>query len=182
MSRIGKKPIPLPTGVTTTIDGHTVTVKGPKGELTSSFNQDMTIKLDDGHLVVTRPTDERRHRALHGLTRALLNNMVEGVSKGFEIVLEIQGVGYKAEVRGKNLVLNVGYSHEIVIEPKPNMTFEVPSDSRGQVIIVRGINKQEVGEMAAFIRKQRPPEPYQGKGIRYRGEHIIRKAGKTGKA
>lgn len=182
MSRIGKKPIPLPADVTTTIDGHTVTVKGPKGELTSSFNPDMTIKMDDGHLVVTRPTDERRHRALHGLTRALLNNMVEGVSKGFEIILEIQGVGYKAEVRNKNLVLNVGYSHEIVVEPKPDMSFEVPSDSRGQVIIVRGINKQEVGEMAAFIRKQRPPEPYQGKGIRYRGEHIIRKAGKTGKA
>ncbi|MBZ0306061.1 MAG: 50S ribosomal protein L6 [Anaerolineae bacterium] len=182
MSRIGKKPILLPAGVTTTIDGHTVTVKGPKGELTSSFNQDLTIKLDDGYLVVTRPTDERRHRALHGLTRALLNNMVEGVSKGFEIILEIQGVGYKGEVRGKNLVLNVGYSHEIAIEPKPDMSFEVPSDSRGQVIIVRGINKQEVGEMAAFIRKQRPPEPYQGKGIRYRGEHIIRKAGKTGKA
>lgn len=182
MSRIGKKPIPLPAGVTVKIDGHAVTVKGQKGELNSSFDPDMNIRQEGNELIVTRPTDDRRHRALHGLTRALLNNMVEGVSKGFEIILEIQGVGYKAEVKGKNLVLNVGYSHEIVVEPRADMSFEVPSDSRGQVIIVRGINKQEVGEMAAFIRKQRPPEPYQGKGIRYRGEHIIRKAGKTGKA
>ncbi len=182
MSRVGKKPITLPAGVTATIEGQTVKVKGPKGELTSSFDADMTIQQEGNVLTVSRPSDVQRHRALHGLTRALINNMVEGVSKGFEIILDIEGVGYKGELAGKTLVLNLGYSHDIRVEPEADMSFEVPSDSRGRVIIIKGIDKQAVGEMAAFIRRQRPPEPYKGKGIRYRGERIIRKAGKTGKA
>lgn len=180
MSRIGKKPIPLPKGVTVTIDGSEVTVKGPKGQLRQSFNPDISIKQEDGHVVVTRPTDQRHHRALHGLTRALLNNMVIGVSEGFTRVLEVEGTGYKAEVKGKNLVLSLGYSHDITVEPPENLTFEVPSDSKGRVIIIKGIDKQVVGEIAAYVRKQRPPEPYLGKGVRYQGEHIRRKAGKAG--
>lgn len=181
MSRIGKKPIPIPAGVTITIDGREVTVKGKKGELKFAFHPDMTVKQEDGQVVVTRPSDQRQHRALHGLTRALLNNMVMGVSEGFTRVLEIEGVGYRAEVAGKTLVLNLGYSHDIRIEPTSTMSFEVPSESRGRMIIVKGIDKQEVGEMAAYIRKQRPPEPYLGKGVRYQGEVIRRKEGKSGK-
>jgi len=172
-------PIPVPQGVTVEIKKNTVTVKGPKGELTRTFDPDMQIKLEDNQIVVRRPTDHRRHRALHGLTRALLNNMVEGVSKGFTRRLQIEGVGYRAEQQGPNLVLNVGYSHPVVIEPPPGITFEVEKGYRS--VVVSGIDKELVGEMAARIRRVRPPEPYKGKGIRYEGEYIRRKAGKAGK-
>ncbi|PJF44896.1 MAG: 50S ribosomal protein L6 [Phototrophicales bacterium] len=181
MSRIGKMPIPIPNKVTVTINHNEVTVKGPKGELKRVFNPDITIRQEDDQLLVERPTDLQHHRALHGLTRALLNNMVVGVSEGFEKVLEIEGVGYRAELQGKNLVLHVGYSHPVVIEPSPTLEFDVPKDKRGTVIIVKGIKKEEVGQVAAVIRGKRPPEPYLGKGIRYQGEHIRRKAGKSGK-
>lgn len=181
MSRIGKQPISVPAGVSVNIDGSDVTVKGKKGELSFTFNPDITIEQENGQLIITRPTDQRHHRALHGLTRALLNNMVTGVSEGFERTLDIEGVGYRAEMRGKDLVLHLGYSHEIVVKPSGTLEYEVPQDSRGRVIIVRGTDKQQVGEMAAFIRKQRPPEPYLGKGVRYRGEVVRRKEGKSGK-
>ena len=179
MSRIGRMPIPVPQGVTVEIKKNTVTVKGPKGELTRTFDPDMQIKLEDNQIIVRRPTDHRRHRALHGLTRALLNNMVEGVSKGFSRRLQIEGVGYRAEQQGANLVLNVGYSHPVVIEPPPGISFEVEKGYRS--VVVSGIDKELVGEMAARIRRVRPPEPYKGKGIRYEGEYIRRKAGKAGK-
>jgi len=182
MSRIGKQPIPIPKGVNITIDGSDVTVKGPKGEVHRSFNPDITIKEEDGEIVLTRPTDQRHHRAQHGLARALLNNMVLGVSDGFTRKLTIEGVGYRAETQGKDLVLYVGYSHEVKISPPENLSFEVPQESRGREIIVSGIDKQVVGEMAAYVRKQRPPEPYKGKGIRYEGEYVRMKAGKAGKA
>jgi len=181
MSRIGKKPIVVPAGVTVTIDGPAVNVKGKKGELHQTFNADLTIQQEGNIVTVIRPSDERHHRALHGLTRALLQNMVTGVSDGFSRVLEIEGVGYRAELQGKNLVLHVGYSHSITVEPSATIAFAVDADSKGRKITVSGIDKQEVGEVAAFIRKQRPPEPYLGTGIRYQGEVIIRKAGKAGK-
>ncbi len=179
MSRIGLMPVPLPKGVTVNIDGSTVQVKGPKGELVRTLNSEMQIKLEDNRLLVERPTDQRRHRALHGLTRALLNNMVLGVSQGFTRKLEIEGVGYRAEMQGKNLVLNVGFSHPVVVEPPPGISFEVEKGTR--VLSVLGADKEMVGEMAARIRRIRPPEPYKGKGIRYQGEHVRRKAGKAGK-
>jgi large subunit ribosomal protein L6 len=179
MSRIGRMPIPIPQGVTVDIQENTVRVKGPKGELSRIFNPDMQIGLEDNNIVVQRPTDHRRHRALHGLTRALLNNMVTGVSAGFVRRLQIEGVGYRAELQGENLVLNVGYSHPVVIEPPDGISFEVEKGYRG--INVSGIDKEMVGEMAARIRRVRPPEPYKGKGIRYDAEHIRRKAGKAGK-
>jgi large subunit ribosomal protein L6 len=179
MSRIGRMPIPIPQGVTVDIQENTVRVKGPKGELSRTFNPDMQIGLEDNNIVVQRPTDHRRHRALHGLTRALLNNMVTGVSAGFVRRLQIEGVGYRAELQGENLVLNVGYSHPVVIEPPDGISFEVEKGYRG--INVSGIDKEMVGEMAARIRRVRPPEPYKGKGIRYDAEHIRRKAGKAGK-
>jgi len=182
MSRVGKQPIPLPKGVTFGVNGSEITVKGAKGELKQRFNPEIKIEEQDGEILVTRPTDQRHHRALHGLTRALLNNMVVGVSEGFTRNLVIQGVGYRAEMRGKDLVLNLGYSHEVVVEPPENVSFEVPKDSRGQKIIVTGIDKQVVGEICAYIRGRRPPEPYKGKGIRYEGEYVRQKAGKTGKA
>ncbi len=182
MSRVGKAPIPLPKGVSVTIDKNDITVEGPKGKHTYSFNPEMMVAEKDGEVVVTRPTDQRRHRALHGLTRALINNMVIGVSEGFTRELSVEGVGYRAEIQGQNLVLHVGYSHEIVVEPPAGVSFDVPKDSRGRDIIVHGNDKQVVGEIAAFIRKQRPPEPYKGKGIRYKGEYIRMKAGKSGKA
>jgi len=181
MSRVGRKPITVPGGVTVTINGSEVTVKGKKGELTRRFHPDIEVKLEDGTLNVTRPTDQRNHRALHGLTRALLNNMVVGVSEGFTRVLDIEGVGYRAEVAGGNLVLNLGYSHDIRIPSTKTLSFTVPADSKGRQIIINGIDKEEVGEMAAYVRKQRPPEPYLGKGIRYQDEVIRRKEGKTGK-
>lgn len=180
MSRIGKKPIVLPPKVEVTIDRNEVTVKGPKGSLTQRFNPDITISQEAGQLVVTRPTDQRNHRALHGLTRALLSNMVVGVSEGFKSVLEIEGVGYSAEMRGKDLVMKLGFSHDVVVEPPADMSFAV--EERGRVIIVQGIDKQAVGQIAANIRAWRPPEPYKGKGVRYRGEYVRRKAGKAGKA
>ncbi len=180
MSRIGKKPIPIPDKVQVTIDGSEVTVKGPKGELRQQFSPAMIIKQEAGQLVVERPTDQRQHRALHGLTRALLANMVTGVSKGFERVLVIEGVGYRAEMDGNKLVMHLGYSHSIPVEPPPNVQFEV--EERGRIVRIRGIDKQVVGQLAADIRKLRPPEPYKGKGVRYEDEKIRRKAGKTGKA
>ncbi len=179
MSRIGRMPIPIPQGVTVDIHKNTVRVKGPKGEISRDFDPDMQIKLEDNQLVIQRPTDHRRHRALHGLTRALLSNMVVGVSQGFTRRLQIEGVGYRAELRGKNLVLNVGYSHPVVIEPPTDISFEVERGNRA--LSVSGVSKELVGEMAARIRRVRPPEPYKGKGIRYAGEYVRRKAGKAGK-
>ncbi len=180
MSRIGRLPVPIPKGVTVDVQKNNVRVKGPKGELLRAFDPDMGIKLESNQVIVTRPTDQRQHRALHGLTRALINNMVLGVSQGFVRRLEIEGVGYRAEVQGKNLVLNVGYSHPVVIEPPDGISFHVERGSRE--ISVSGVDKELVGEMAARIRRVRPPEPYKGKGIKYLGERVRRKAGKAGKA
>ena len=177
MSRIGKKPIPIPDGVTVTIKGNEVTVKGPKGELTRSFDPDMTITQEDGHLIVRRPSDQRRHRALHGLTRALLNNMVIGVSEGYEIRLRIVGTGYRAELQGEDLRLSLGYSHDILVVPPPTVKFQV--EERGQLVIITSIDKEIIGQVAADIRRLRPPEPYKGKGIRYEGEEVRQKAGKA---
>ncbi len=179
MSRIGKMPITIPNGVQVNSKGVAVTVKGPKGQLSQTFHPDMAIEQDNGVLMVTRPSDNREHRSLHGLTRSLLNNMVVGVSEGFTKTLEIEGVGYRAELNGKNLVLNVGYSHPVTFEPPKDVTFQV--ENRGKQIIISGIDKQVVGQLTAVIRKQRPPEPYKGKGIRYQGEYVRRKAGKAGK-
>lgn len=180
MSRVGKAPIQLPKGVSIDIAGSTVAVKGPKGALSRTLHPDMAIALDDdGVLSVTRPSDSRQHRSLHGLTRALLNNMVTGVSAGYNKVLLIEGVGYRAEMDGKRLVLYVGYSHPVYFEPDQDISYAV--EERGRKVIVSGIDKEQVGEIAARIRKQRPPEPYKGKGIRYEKEIVRRKAGKTGK-
>lgn len=179
MSRIGKKPITIAAGVNVTVaDDNTVTVKGPKGTLTQKFASSMTIKQEAGVITIERPSDEQEERALHGLTRALLANMVEGVTNGYAKTLEINGVGYKAAKQGKQLVLNLGHSHPIYFEEKDGITFEVPNSNQ---IIVHGIDKQMVGEVAAQIRSKRPPEPYLGKGVKYANEHIRRKAGKTGK-
>jgi large subunit ribosomal protein L6 len=180
VSRIGRKPIPIPNKVQVTLDGSAVTVKGPKGELFHKFPTDISIAQEGGQVIVTRPTDQQHHRALHGMARALINNMVVGVSEGFERVLTIEGVGYRAEMDGKTLVMYLGYSHTIPVEPPPDVEFVV--EERGRVIRIRGIDKQVVGELAANIRKMRPPEPYKGKGVRYEGEIIRRKAGKAGKA
>lgn len=179
MSRIGKKPVPIPGKVQITIDGSEVSVKGPKGQLSHKFPVDMMIKEDDGQIIVERPTDQRHHRALHGMTRALINNMVVGVSEGFEKVLTIEGVGYRAEMEGTTLVMHVGYSHPVPVEAPQDVEFVV--EERGRLIRVRGIDKQVVGELSANIRKLRPPEPYKGKGVRYQGEYVRRKAGKAGK-
>lgn len=182
MSRIGKKPIPIPKGVEIKIDGSEVTVKGPRGQLSQRFNPDISISQEDGEIIISRPSDQKHHRALHGLTRALLNNMVTGVSEGFTRVLDIEGVGYRAEVADDDLVLSLGYSHEVRVKPPtPETSFSVSKESRGREIVITGIDKQVVGEIAAYIRGRRPPEPYKGKGVRYRGEHIRLKAGKTGK-
>lgn len=179
MSRIGRKPIVIPAGVTVTIgEGNVVSVKGPKGELTQTFNTRLTLKQEGAELLVTRPTDEKEDRALHGLTRTLLNNMVVGVTEGYKKKLEINGVGYRAQKAGKTLTLNLGYSHLVTFEEFDDIKFDVPDTN---TIIVSGINKQTVGQIAAQIREKRPPEPYLGKGIKYEGEHIRRKAGKTGK-
>ena len=179
MSRVGRAPIQLPKGVSIDITGSTVAVKGPKGALSRTLHPDMTVALDDGVLSVTRPTDSRQHRSLHGLTRALLNNMVTGVSAGYNKVLLIEGVGYRAEMDGKRLVLYVGYSHPVYFEPDRDISFAV--EERGRKVIISGIDKEYVGEVAARVRKQRPPEPYKGKGVRYEKEIVRRKAGKTGK-
>ncbi|MBE3569034.1 MAG: 50S ribosomal protein L6 [Bacillales bacterium] len=178
MSRIGKKPIEIPSGVTVTVEKNTVTVKGTKGSLTRTFNPDLNIEVGEKEIIVTRPSDSKEHRALHGTTRALLANMVEGVSKGFEKSLELIGVGYRAQKQGKKLVLNVGYSHPVEIEPEEGIEIEVPSNTK---IVVKGVSKERVGALAANIRDVRPPEPYKGKGIRYEGEYVRRKEGKTGK-
>jgi len=179
VSRIGRMPVIVPQGVDVKIKGSFVQVKGPKGELEHTFPKDMKISLDDDVVTVDRPSDEGTHRALHGMTRALINNMVVGVSTGFEKVLEVNGVGYRAEVNNGNLVLYVGYSHPVVVEPPEGIGFEV--DTRTRQIKVRGYDKQVVGQVAADIRKVRPPEPYKGKGIKYLDERIRRKAGKAGK-
>jgi large subunit ribosomal protein L6 len=175
MSRIGKQPIPVPDGVEVTIEPDRVMVKGPKGELSERVHRDITVAQEEGTLVVTRPTDRGEHRALHGLTRSLVNNMVVGVTEGYSKTLEIQGVGYRAAKKGSDLELALGYSHSVPIAAPEGIEFEVPQPTR---IIVRGIDKQLVGEIAANIRKQRPPEPYKGKGIRYEGEYVARKVGK----
>ncbi|HEY2054150.1 MAG TPA: 50S ribosomal protein L6 [Solirubrobacterales bacterium] len=175
MSRIGRKPVAVPDAVTVTLAPGNIAVKGPKGELTQTFSQDMTVSQEDGTILVARPTDRGEHRALHGLTRSLIANMVEGVTDGFEKRLEIQGVGYRAALKGKNLELALGYSHPVAIEAPEGIEFEVPQPTE---IIVRGIDKQLVGQVAADIRKRRPPEPYKGKGIRYRDEQVLRKVGK----
>ena len=175
MSRIGKKPIELPAGVSVSIDPCRVMVNGPLGELTQQVPQRMTIEQGDGELTVTRPTERGDDRALHGLTRSLVANMVEGVTKGFERKLEIQGVGYRAALRGTSLELSVGFSHSVVIEPRQGISFEVPTPTE---VIVKGIDKQQVGQTAAEVRRVRPPEPYKGKGIRYEGEYVRRKVGK----
>ena len=175
MSRIGKKPIVVPAGVTVTVDGHIVTVKGPKGTLTKEFNKNLTIALEDGHVVVTRPDDSIEMRALHGTTRALIHNMVVGVSEGFKKVLNLVGVGYRAAVKGKGLELALGYSHPVIIDEVPNITFAVEKNT---TIIVEGIEKDVVGQVAAIIRSKRAPEPYKGKGVKYADEVIRRKEGK----
>jgi large subunit ribosomal protein L6 len=175
MSRIGRQPIPVPSGVELTIEPDLVRVKGPKGELQERVSRDMKIEQSDGEVVITRPSDRRDHRALHGLTRSLVANMVQGVTDGFEKRLEIQGVGYRAALKGKDIELSVGYSHPVTIEAPAGVEFEVPQPTR---ITVRGSSKQAVGEIAARIRKVRPPEPYKGKGIRYEGEYVQRKVGK----
>lgn len=178
MSRVGKKPVEIPAGVTVTANNGLVTVKGPKGELSRTFNPDITIAIEENVINVSRPSDIKEHRALHGTTRALISNMVEGVSKGFERNLELIGVGYRAQKQGKKLVLNVGYSHPVEIEPEEGIEIEVPANTK---ISVKGADKERVGALAANIRGVRPPEPYKGKGIRYEGEFVRRKEGKTGK-
>lgn len=179
MSRIGRLPVGIPGGVTVDVKGNTVRVKGPRGELQQSFSPLIGIAVESNQLLITRKSDLPAERALHGTTRALLNNMVQGVSKGFQVVLEVEGVGYRAELEGKNLALHVGYSHPVKIEPPAGISFE--ADQKARQIKVLGFDKQLVGQVAANIRKVRPPEPYHGKGLHYLGEHIRRKAGKAGK-
>jgi len=179
MSRIGKQPIPVPSSVQVQVEGSHVNVKGPQGELQRDVHPDMRVHLDEAQLIVTRPSDRPEHRALHGLTRALLANMVSGVESGFSKTLELQGVGYRAQQMGKNIQILVGYSHPVDVEAPAGITFEVEGNNK---IHVRGIDKELVGQTAAEIRRVRPPEPYKGKGIRYEGEHVRRKAGKAGKA
>lgn len=178
MSRIGKMPVPVPAGVDVTIDGSTVTVKGPKGELTRSFQPMITVTREGDELIVTRPDDSREAKSFHGLTRALLHNMVVGVSEGFSKKLQLVGVGYRAALKGSDLEMQLGYSHPILVKAPENITFEVPSQTE---IIVSGPSKEKVGQIAADIRKWRKPEPYKGKGIRYENEHVRRKVGKAGK-
>ena len=178
MSRIGKKPVVIPAGVTVNVaEGNVVTGKGPKGELTYTFNAEMNINVEGNVLTVTRPSDEAHHRALHGLTRTLISNMVEGVEKGFSKELEVNGVGMRAEKKGTQLVMRLGFSHEVIMDEIPGITVEVPAPNK---IIVRGADKQVVGQFAAEVRGKRPPEPYKGKGIKYTTEVIRRKVGKTG--
>src|ERR671926_496393 len=175
MSRIGKKPIPVPSSVTVTVEPEVVRVAGPRGSLEERKNRAIEVRREGEELLVTRPTDRSEHRALHGLTRSLVANMVEGVTNGYAKTLEIQGVGYRAALKGRDLELSLGYSHPVAIEAPDGIEFEVPQPTR---VVVKGISKQLVGETAANIRKQRPPEPYKGKGIRYEGEYVARKVGK----
>ncbi|MFO8035974.1 MAG: 50S ribosomal protein L6 [Anaerolineales bacterium] len=179
MSRIGRLPVEVPSNVEVKIDGSQVRIKGPKGELESTFSSDLSISFEDGEILVTRPSDDRFLRSLHGTTRAIINNMVIGVTDGYTKELELVGVGYRANMEGESLVLNVGFSHPVKIDPPEGIEFEVGEKSRA--IVVKGYDKQQVGQIAADIRKVRPPEPYKGKGIRYKGEYIRRKAGKAGK-
>lgn len=178
MSRIGRKSITVPGGVDVTLDNHVITVKGPKGTLTRELHQDMQVKIDGNVIEINRPSDQKLHRSLHGTTRTIVSNMVDGVTKGFEKTLELEGVGYRANKSGDKLVLNVGYSHPVEFVAANGIEFEVPANNK---IIVKGINKEHVGEIAAKIRSVRKPEPYKGKGIRYAGEYILRKEGKAGK-
>jgi len=175
MSRIGKQPIPVPAGVTVVVEPQLVRVTGPKGELSERVSRDLTVEQADGEVLVSRPSDRGEHRALHGLTRSLIFNMVHGVTHGYEKRLQIQGVGYRAQLKGKNLELALGYSPPVPVEPPDGIEFEVPVPTE---VVVRGISKQAVGEVAAQIRDKRPPEPYKGKGIRYRDEQVVRKVGK----
>ncbi len=179
MSRIGRKPITIPAGVEIKVDSdNTITVKGPKGSLTKTFHPDMAITIEGAELLVTRPDDEKEHRALHGLTRTLIANMVEGVTNGYSKELEIKGVGYRAQLQGKTLNMNLGYSHPVIMEPIDGITIEVPAQNR---VVISGIDKQLVGHFAANVRFKRPPEPYKGAGIRYVGEVVKHKEGKAGK-
>lgn len=186
MSRIGKLPVPIPSGVKVKVEGEKISVSGPKGTLERAFHPDMTVKLADGQITVTRPSDEKQHKALHGLTRALINNMVIGVSQGYTKDLDVVGVGYRASLRGENLVLQLGHSHGVEVVPPPGIKFAVTPGARGDREVVASINvsgpdKELVGQVAADIRAWRPPEPYKGKGVRYRDEYVRRKAGKAGK-
>lgn len=176
MSRIGKKPVPLPKGVEVRIESGTLTAKGPKGELAMAVHRDISVAIEGGEVLVTRPSDERNHRALHGLTRALVANMVQGVHAGFQRTLEIVGVGYRAEKKGNSLGLALGFSHPVTVDPPQGISFEVPNPT---TIVISGIDKAAVGQIASEIRAIRPPEPYKGKGVRYQGEQIRRKAGKA---
>ena len=178
MSRIGKKPITIPAGVDVKVNGNEVSVKGPKGELKNTFNADMSIALEGNEITVTRPSDSKEHRALHGLTRTLVANMVEGVANGYSKTLEVNGVGYRVQKQGKNLVMNLGFSHQVIMEEPAGIAIEVPNPNQ---IIISGADKQQVGQFAAEVREKRPPEPYKGKGIKYADEHIRRKEGKAAK-
>ena len=178
MSRIGRMPVSVTSGVDVKIDGSTVTVKGPKGTLTKTFVKGMGIAFENNEIIVTRPNEEKESKSLHGLTRTLINNMVEGVTKGYSKSLDIEGVGYRAAKQGKNLVMNLGYSHQVIVPEIDGISIEVPTQNK---IIINGIDKEIVGQFAAEVREKRPPEPYKGKGIRYTGERIIRKEGKAGK-
>ncbi len=178
MSRIGKKPIPIPAGVDVTVNGSEVTVKGAKGTLTQTFNSEISIAKEGNEIIVTRPTDDKEHRSLHGLIRTLVANMVEGVTNGYSKELEVNGVGYRAAKQGKDLVLNLGFSHQVIVSEVPGITIEVPAPNK---VVISGPDKQQVGQFAAEVREKRPPEPYKGKGIKYAGEHIRRKDGKAGK-
>ena len=178
MSRIGKKPIAVPAGVEVKIDGSHIAVKGPKGQLAYDCNPEITVKMEDGHILVERPSDDKVHRSLHGLTRTLVHNMVVGVAEGFKKELEINGVGYRAAKQGKDLVMNLGYSHQVIMSDTADITIEVPAPNK---IVINGPDKQKVGQFAAEVRSKRPPEPHKGKGIKYAGEVIIRKEGKAGK-
>ncbi len=178
MSRIGRKPINIPTGVEVKLDGSVITVKGPKGTLTRKIHENITVKVEDNEILVTRPNDEKENRSLHGLTRSLIANMVEGVTNGFKKELEVNGVGYRVQKQGKNLVMNLGYSHQVTMSETDDIQIEVPAPNK---IVIVGADKQKVGQFAAMVREKRPPEPYKGKGIKYADEHIRRKEGKAGK-
>lgn len=178
MSRIGRKPINIPAGVEVKLDGSVITVKGPKGTLTKRIHENIAVKVENNEILVTRPNDEKENRSLHGLTRSLIANMVEGVTNGFKKELEVNGVGYRVQKQGKNLVMNLGYSHQVTMSDTDDVKIEVPAPNK---IVIVGADKQKVGQFAAMVREKRPPEPYKGKGIKYADEHIRRKEGKAGK-
>ena len=178
MSRIGKKPVVIPAGVEVKLDGNHIAVKGPKGELALDFNSEISVEIKENEIIVSRPSDDKTHRSLHGLTRTLVSNMVTGVTEGYSKTLEVNGVGYRAQKQGKDLVMNLGYSHQVIMPEVPGITVDVPSANQ---IVVSGADKQLVGQFAAKVRAKRPPEPYKGKGIKYADEHIRRKEGKAAK-